>query len=360
MTLYHIWAKMGICKVYNFSCTFLVEMPRVLTNAVYNGIIIMEESWCFYMKRYIAFLLCLSLFGALFACSPKPDEEGGEVFYSFSDSEGRSIDLKKPPEKVAVLFSSYAEMWSLAGGEVKITVGESIERGFAHEGTTLVDSGAGKTVDREALLAAEPDLVIASADIAAQAELAEYLDTVGIPCALFRVDCFADYAAAMECLCAITGRADLYEKNVLTVGAEIENILDSVDKSIAPRVLFVRCGSSYGATKAKTAKENFVCKMLDELGAVNIADSAPELSDGLALESIIFEDPQKILFSTMGDEEKSRAYMDSQLAGEAWQSLSAVREGDYVYLDKDLFQFKPNARWSEAYKFLAEYLYGEN
>lgn len=46
MTLYHICAAMGICKINNFSPSFLVEMPRVLTNAVYNGIIIMEESWC--------------------------------------------------------------------------------------------------------------------------------------------------------------------------------------------------------------------------------------------------------------------------------------------------------------------------
>jgi iron complex transport system substrate-binding protein len=62
----------------------------------------------------------------------------------------------------------------------------------------------------------------------------------------------------------------------------------------------------------------------------------------------------------MGNEEKSRAYMDSQLESEAWQALDAVRAGDYVYLDKNLFQFKPNARWDEAYLFLAEYLYGED
>lgn len=297
---------------------------------------------------------------ALSSCFAGASDEGGEVFYSFADSEGRGVVLKDRPERVAVLFSSYAEMWILAGGEVDVTVGESVERGFADEGTPLVDSGAGKTIDREALLAAEPDFVIASADIAAQAELAGLLDSLGIPCALFRVDSFYDYAEVMKELCAITGRDDLYEKNAAAIGAEIEKILASVDKSAAPRILFVRCGSSYGATKAKTAAENFVCRMLEELGAVNIADSAPELSDGLALEAILAADPEVIFFSTMGNEEKSRAYMDSVLAGEAWQSLSAVREGRYVYLDKDLFQFKPNARWDAAYKFLAEYLYGEN
>ncbi len=312
------------------------------------------------MKKYISLLLCALVVLALSGCRQTVAECGAEVYYSFTDDSDRSVSLKFRPKKVAVLFSSYAEMWTLAGGEVAVTVGESIERGSAPEGTSLVDSGAGKTIDREALLAAEPDFVIASADIGAQAELAAYLDTVGIPCALFRVDCFADYANAMRHLCEITARYDLYEKNVTDVGAEIEKILSEVDKSAAPRILFVRCGSGYGATKAKTAKENFVCKMLEELGAVNIADAAPELSDGLALEAILAADPEVIFFSTMGNEQKSRAYMDSVLALEAWQSLSAVREGRYVYLDKNLFQFKPNSRWGEAYKFLAEYLYGEN
>lgn len=312
------------------------------------------------MKKYISLLLCILMIIALSGCAQTETEYGAEVYYSFTDDSGRGVNLKNRPEKVAVLFSSYAEMWTLAGGEVKITVGESIERGFVPEGTPIVDAGAGKAIDREALLAAAPDFVIASADIAAQAGLAAYLDTVGIPCALFRIDCFSDYESAMRHLCEITARYDLYEQNVASVGAEIEKILADVDKTVAPRILFVRCGSSYSATKAKVASENFVCKMLEELGAVNIADAAPELSDGLALEAILDADPEMIFFSTMGNEEKSRAYMDSVLAGDAWQTLSAVREGRYVYLDKNLFQFKPNAKWSEAYKFLAEYLYGEN
>ncbi len=311
------------------------------------------------MKKLICFLLFCLLCPVLGGCAGQSSPDSDE-YYSFTDSTGRKITLTEKPERVAVLFSSYAEMWTLAGGEIHLTVGESVERGFADEGVLLADAGAGKTIDREILVASEPDLVIASADIAAQAELAGYLDTLGIPCALLRVDSFRDYAAAMEHLCAITERRDLYEKNVASVGTEIEKIISSVDKSIAPRILFVRCGSSYGATKAKTAEENFVCMMLSELGAVNIADSAPELCDGLSLESILLSQPEKILFSTMGNEKKAKEYMNGVLESEAWQAIDAVRSGDYVYLDKNLFQFKPNARWGEAYKFLAEYLYGEN
>ena len=309
------------------------------------------------MKKYL--ILIMSLFICFSFVSCTEEKTDGEVYYSFIDSEDREVALKKKPQKVAVLFSSYAEMWTLAGGEVSITVGESVERGFADVNTVLVDSGAGKTIDREILIASAPDFVIASADIAAQAELAEYLDSVGIPCALFRVDSFYDYADVMDVLCAITERDDLYEKNVTKIADEIENILNSVDKSRAPRIIFVRCGSSASSTKAKNAEENFVCKMIAELGGVNIADEAPELCDGLSLEAILTAQPEKMLISTMGNEQKSREYMDSVLKSEPWQALGAVKDGNYVYLGKELFQFKPNARWAEAYKFLAEYLYGE-
>ena len=132
------------------------------------------------MKKYIAVLLCLAAILAFFGCSGEQNEGVNDVFYAFTDSEGREVKIKERPGDVAVLFSSYAEMWILAGGEVCVTVGESVERGFASENVPLVDAGAGKTVDREALLAAKPDFVIASADIAAQAELADYLDSVGI------------------------------------------------------------------------------------------------------------------------------------------------------------------------------------
>ena len=91
----------------------------------------------------------------------------------------------------------------------------------------------------------------------------------------------------------------------------------------------------------------------------NIADNAPILLDGLSIEEIIDADPDYIFISTMGDEEAAKEYMDSVLAEPTWQSLTAVQTGNYSYLPKDLFQFKPNNRWDEAYAFLAGLLYGE-
>ena len=46
------------------------------------------------------------------------------------------------------------------------------------------------------------------------------------------------------------------------------------------------------------------------------------------------------------------AYREAFEQNPVWSELTAVREGHVVILPKDLFQYKPNARWAEAYYYL--------
>lgn len=248
----------------------------------------------------------------------------------------------------------------MAGGEVAITVGESVERGICDEDVLLVDQGAGKTIDTERLLSYRPDLVIGSADIPAQAEAVELLEKAGIPCTLFRVDTFDDYLAFLKYATTLTGNEKAYQKYGLDQQAEIEEILQKADDIPSkPRILFIRSGSSAGSAKAKKADQHFAAGMLEELGAENIADQAPLLLDGLSLEAVLQQDPDHILISPMGDEAAAKAYMDHLLTQPAWSALTAVKDRQYRYLSKDLFQYKPNAHWAEAYRTLATILYPE-
>ena len=61
----------------------------------------------------------------------------------------------------------------------------------------------------------------------------------------------------------------------------------------------------------------------------------------------------------MGDQEAGQAYMESLISDPVWKTLTAVKEGRVYQLPKELFQYKPNARWGEAYGYLMELLYGE-
>lgn len=307
----------------------------------------------FWKKRCKLFtlLLCVTLF--LCSCTPSHEKEP-EPGYTFTDSTGHSVTVKHTPEKTAVLLSSLAEIWQSAGGNIYVTVGETVERGLVSaDAVTLVDSGAGKQINVEALLAAAPDLVLVSADIPAQCETAALLREAGIPVAELRVECFADYLFVLKICTDITARPDLYASlgtaQQSTIAAQLAE-----QPLLGKRVLFVRAGSSARSVKAKSTEQHFAAAMLSELGATNIADSAPLLLDGLSMEVIVAQDPDYIYFTAMGDEQAARSYVAHMLQQDAWRALTAVREGRYIFLEKDLFHYKPCARWAQAYAVLSE------
>ncbi len=287
----------------------------------------------------------------------KPDSSG--EYFTFTDSEGEIVELSHKPQKTAVLFSSLAECWIEAGGEVYVTVGESVERGLVKEETELVDKGAGKTVDTEKLISLEPDFVICSADIASHRDVASALKKAKIPVAMLRMDTFEDYLTILRTLTKITGKTENYEQFGENAKSEIEQIISGGKRENNPKILFVRSGSSYSSAKAKKADDNFAAKILEDLGCVNIADKAETLLDNLSAEVILKENPQYIFVSVMGDYDNSKAYMQELLAKKEYASLDAVKNGRVYFLPKELFQYKPCGRWAESYRYISSILNNE-
>lgn len=287
----------------------------------------------------------------------KPESSG--EYFTFTDSEGEIVELSHKPQKTAVLFSSLAECWIEAGGEVYVTVGESVERGLVKEETELVDKGAGKTIDTEKLISLEPDFVICSADIASHRDVASALKKAKIPVAMLRMDTFEDYLTILRTLTKITGKTENYEQFGENAKSEIEKIISNGKRENNPKILFVRSGSSYSSAKAKKADDNFAAKILEDFGCVNIADKAEALLDNLSAEVILKENPQYIFVSVMGDYDNSKAYMQELLAKKEYASLDAVKNGRVYFLPKELFQYKPCGRWAESYRYISSILNNE-
>ncbi len=287
----------------------------------------------------------------------KPQSDGS--YLTFTDSDGNLVELSEKPQKTAILFSSLAECWIEAGGEIYATVGESVERDFATETAALVDSGAGKTIDNEKLLSLEPDFVICSADIASHKDTASLLRKAGIPVALMRMDTFEDYLTILKVLTKITAQNENYGQYGESAKTEIEKIISESKRTDNPKILFVRSGSSASSAKAKKAEDNFAAKILEDLGCVNIADKEKALLDNLSAEVILKEKPQYIFISVMGDYDNGKAYMESLFKEKEYANLEAVKEGRVYFLPKELFQYKPCSRWAESYKYIATILNNE-
>ena len=303
--------------------------------------------------RILSLILLLSL---LWGCAAPAAETEPSWDFAFTDDLGRTVVVNEP-KRVACLLGSFAQVWQLAGGEVCATADDAWEDLALELGEDCVNLGNTKALSLELLLSARPDLVLASANTRQNLEWMETLEAAGIPTAYFDVADFDGYLRLLKLCTDITGRADLYETNGRAVESQINEVLEkAAARGTAPRVLSLRASASM--VTVKNSEDNVLGEMLKSLGCINIADSEESLLEDLSLEKILEADPDFIFFVQRGDDEAGmRAFVENMMReNPAWQQLTAVKEGRLYFMDKNLYNLKPNHRWGEAYEKLEEIL----
>ena len=311
--------------------------------------------------RHIAILACTTMLLGIFTACGSAESTQSQNSIAFTDALGREVSVQKEPERVAALIGSFADVWVLSGGSICATAEDAWDD-FDLELPDAVSIGGAHSPNLELLLAADPDLVIASASTSSNVEMREVLEAAGITVAYFDVDNFDDYLAMLDICTDITGRKDLYEKNGLMIQSQIEVVKTEVDASSLSdherTVLLLRAHS--GSVKAKGSEGTILGEMLADLGCINIADSDTSLLEALSVESVIRQEPYRIFVVTMGDDTEKAIDNLNRLMDEnpAWGSLRAVTEGRLHVMDRKLFNIKPNAGWAESYEKLSEIILG--
>lgn len=315
----------------------------------------------FTLRRILAAVLSLTLMGSVLAgCGNQDDvmeSEAAETAVqgvTFTDALGTEVQLESW-NTVVSLYGSFAETWTLAGGKLAGVTEDAIEERHMDLGDDVAMIGSVKSPSLESILAVNPDFVILSADIATQVDMQQALTEAGIPHAYFRVDTFADYLSMLELFCQMTGRSDLYEQNGALVEQKITEIKKLTAAEEGPTGLLIRAFST--GAKAK-GNDNETGVIMEDLGVDNIVTRHQSLLDDLSMEEIITEDPDFIFITTMGKEDAALAALESGImSNPAWEGLTAVQQDRCYVLPKDLFHYKPNARWAESYAYLAKLLY---
>ena len=226
------------------------------------------------------------------------------------------------------------------------------------DGVTVVSRASmAKKWDIEKILALSPDLIICSPAMDGYATIKSPAAAAGIPVIAASYDDFSDYLKWFKVSCYVSGHPDLWETVAMPALNEVVEILLSCEPATSPRVFSMFTGVD--SLKANT-EHTVIGGMLGEMGASNVAagwgGSAEHME--VSLEAVYAADPDLILIQCHTGLDDAKALV-AQLYGEhpVWQSLRAVREGRVYYLDKALFHNKPNSRFADAYRTLAEYLY---
>lgn len=278
---------------------------------------------------------------------------------TFVDDLGRTVTAERP-QRVAALLGSFAQIWMLAGGEVVATADDAWEDLHLELPADAVNLGGTEDLNLELLLAAQPDFILASPNRKQNVEWQDTLEKAGIPTAYFDVSGFEDYLRVLKICTELTGREDLYAQNGQAVQEQVASVLAEREKYLqtepAPTVLTLV--ASAASVRVKNSKGNVLSEMLDAMGCVNIADSDAMLLEDLSIEHILLQDPDYIFIVQRGDNEAGmRECVRETLTDDPlWSELTAVKEDRVYFMDKNLFNLKPNQRWGEAYMQLAEIL----
>lgn len=359
-------------RIYGLICAAFFDFGKRAFSAYHKkrkritrSDIILAAAWimsdfCFwgnFMKlKKTAFLTALLMLVTTLAVGCGKNMQQKNAGYTFIDDLGYEVTVDEP-QRAAFCSGSLAEIWLLSGGELFAATADAYDEHLFEVPETTVNIGKMKSPSVETMIDLGVDFAVFSSDIAEHTALRDTLENAGITTAYFSVNKFDDYLSVLKKFTDITGRADLYEQNGEAVRKQIESVIASVSGKEPPTVLYLRASSS--AVHAKDSS-SLAGGMLKDLGCVNVADNGTLLDD-LSLEVIVRSDPDFIFVTFMGaDEEKARRVLDDTLlSNPAWSELSAVKNGRFVILPKQLFHYRPNAKWGEAYQQLADILFGE-
>ncbi len=312
------------------------------------------------MKKILTiYLLLICLVFTAYSNSRAGNTSSSAGNYTFTDDLGRTITVESP-KRVAALLGSFAQIWMLAGGEICATADDAWDDLQLNLSEDTENLGNTKNLNLELLLASEPDFILASTNTRQNLEWQETLDTIQIPTAYFDVSDFDDYLRLLNICTDITDQKDLYQIYGLDVQAQLTDVMEKraqwLEKNNAPKVLSLVASASN--VFAKNSQNNVLGEMLYNLGCINIADSDSTLLENLSIEHILQENPDYIFIVQRGDDAQGTKARVEQLFAEnpAWSQLDAVKNDRVYFMEKTLYNLKPNHRWGEAYAKLEEIL----
>lgn len=277
---------------------------------------------------------------------------------TLTDDEGRVVTLEAEPQRIVSLAPSSTEIVCALGACDRIVGVNDFRDGFPAEVLAALeevpDVASFTGVDREALVAVDPDLVLAAgnnltapADIEAMADLG-YPVLVLYPESLEEV--YADIELVGEALDARTEAETLVDGMQQRVAA----VTDAVAGLDRPRTFYevgLFSGSIYTA-----GADSFLAALIELAGGEPITGDAT--TTAIQPEDLVDADPQLILLGDAAYQPSITA--ESVAARPGWDIMTAVREGRVLPMPEDVLITRPGPRIVDGLEALARAIHPES
>jgi iron complex transport system substrate-binding protein len=271
--------------------------------------------------------------------------------YEFERSDGKTLTLERPAERIVSLSPGATEIIYAIGGEGSLAAvdNQADHPPAAASFPTKVDAFEPSV---EAIAALEPDLVVVATDIGG---LVEALDRLSIPVLFIDIDTdvltVEDVIEQIPVFGRITGR----DAAAAALAASLEERVAGIDDEVEAVTGGVSVYHELDSTFFSAAEGSFIGNLYVRLKAENIAgDGGGSPYPQLTQEAIIAANPDVIILA----DEEFGVTVESVKARPGWDTISAVQNDRIYGVDPDIIS-RPGPRIVDALELLAATLYPE-
>ena len=254
-----------------------------------------------------------------------PEQQSEQTVYPFTikDSSGFDLTIEKAPAKVVSILSSETEiLYAIGAGEQVVGVDEfsnyppeALEKPKVGDVTTNI----------EAVLALEPDLVLASSTMNAAA--VEQLRALNINVYATDPKTYDEVIEKIELIGKIMNK----QKEASDVAAHMQSVKAEVTdkiKDAAKKSVFFEVSEGWTVGSGE-----FINELITLVGGSNIAAEQQGWFE-VDNEQVIKQNPEVILFSSYGGDTNS--LVDGIAARSGWDAIDAVKNKAIFPINEDL------------------------
>jgi iron complex transport system substrate-binding protein len=270
--------------------------------------------------------------------------------------------IETKPEKVAVLSGTPLNIWYDLGGKSVCTSDVSdnvrLTEGYEEEIKSLPQIGPVYSVDMEAVIAQEPDLIIAQ--VGTQTTQGSKLREMGYNVIQSHIRGFSDVVDTYRAFGKLLGQSELAEQRIAELEKGKKEITDKLpDDDISVVILYVTSKSLAVKLDNSIAGDIAGILELDNIASGLAPDTVGSETTPLDIEYIVEKDPDYVLVTTMiSSNEEAKKTVEEQFASNpAWSSVNAISEGRVIYLPQQYYLYNAGPYYVDAIKYMAQSIY---
>lgn len=260
------------------------------------------------------------------------------------DGLGDELVLEEPAQRIVSLSPHATELLFAAGAGERV-VAVSSHSDYPPEATERTDIGGYSGPDMEAILAAEPDLVIAWAEGNPRGPVRR-LRELGVPVFVSDPRGLADIPAELRALGRLAGTSETAEPAADDFTERLAALREAHEGAARLRVFY----AIWDRPLMTLSRGHPVTEVMDLCGGENVFADAEGASPRVSEEAVLAAEPEVIIAGGMGEEQPEWLERWRQ-----WPELPAVADDNLFFIKPDILQ-RTGPRLVEGAERLCEVL----